>query len=81
MGLVSGVLGVSLGSTTLMPRYSVDTLIDPASPLLELSALAGHDVYPDPLPGAGLVTGIGKSVKSGRLPTQHVQAWLSDENA
>ena len=38
----------------------VNALIDPSSPFLELSALAGHDVYPDPLPGAGLVTGIGK---------------------
>lgn len=27
---------------------------------MELSPLAGHDVYPDPLPGAGLVTGIGE---------------------
>lgn len=28
---------------------------------MELSPLAGHDVYPDPLPGAGLVTGIGET--------------------
>jgi len=39
----------------------VDALLDPGSPFLELSPLAGHDVYPDPLPGAGLVTGIGRS--------------------
>ena len=38
----------------------VDALLDPGSPFLELSPLAGHDVYPDPLPGAGLVTGIGR---------------------
>jgi 3-methylcrotonyl-CoA carboxylase beta subunit len=38
----------------------VDALLDPGSPFLELSPLAGHDVYPDPLPGAGLVTGIGE---------------------
>lgn len=37
----------------------IDALVDPASPFLELSSLAGHEVYPDPLPGAGLVTGIG----------------------
>ncbi len=37
----------------------MNALIDPASPFLELSAMAGHEVYPDPLPGAGLVTGIG----------------------
>lgn len=40
----------------------MNALIDPASPFLELSSLAGHDVYPDPLPGAGLVTGIGRSM-------------------
>ncbi|ORY27491.1 carboxyl transferase domain-domain-containing protein [Naematelia encephala] len=40
-------------------RERVEALIDPASPFLELSALAAHEVYPDPLPGAGLVTGIG----------------------
>lgn len=38
----------------------VDALLDPGSPFLELCPLAGHDVYPDPLPGAGLVTGIGR---------------------
>jgi hypothetical protein len=27
---------------------------------MELSALAGQDVYEDPLPGAGIVTGIGE---------------------
>jgi acetyl-CoA carboxylase carboxyltransferase component len=41
-------------------EHRVDALLDPGSPFLELSPLAGHDVYPDPLPGAGLVTGIGK---------------------
>lgn len=40
----------------------VDALLDPGSPFLELSPLAGHEVYPDPLPGAGLVTGIGERV-------------------
>jgi acetyl-CoA carboxylase carboxyltransferase component len=40
-------------------EHRVDALLDPGSPFLELSPLAGHDVYPDPLPGAGLVTGIG----------------------
>lgn len=37
----------------------MNALLDPGSPFLELSSLAGHEVYPDPLPGAGLVTGIG----------------------
>ncbi|WVO13208.1 hypothetical protein L204_100820 [Cryptococcus depauperatus] len=38
---------------------SVAALLDPASPFAELSPLAGHEVYGEPLPGAGLVTGIG----------------------
>ena len=42
----------------------VNALLDPGSPFVELSPLAGQDVYPDPLPGAGLVTGIG--VVAGR---------------
>lgn len=43
----------------LSARERVDALLDPSSPFLELSPLAAHEVYPDPLPGAGLVTGIG----------------------
>jgi len=38
----------------------VDALLDPGSPFMELSPLAGHEVYPDPTPGAGIVTGIGQ---------------------
>ena len=43
----------------------VNALLDPASSFLELSSLAGHEVYPDPLPGAGLVTGIGTFIRKG----------------
>jgi 3-methylcrotonyl-CoA carboxylase beta subunit len=35
-------------------------LLDPASPFLELSALAAHEVYPESVPGAGIITGIGR---------------------
>ena len=42
------------------PSNRIDALLDPASPFMELSSLAAHEVYPDPLPGAGLVTGIGE---------------------
>ena len=35
-------------------------LLDPYTPFLELSALAAHDVYPDNVPGAGMITGIGR---------------------
>src|ERR1700677_2431173 len=44
----------------LLARERVDALLDPGAPVLELSALAAHDVYDDDLPGAGLVTGIGR---------------------
>jgi Carboxyl transferase domain len=36
-------------------------LLDPHSPFLELSPLAAHEVYPgESLPGAGIITGIGR---------------------
>ena len=40
-------------------RERIARLIDPGSPLLELSPLAGYGVYEDDTPGAGIVTGIG----------------------
>ncbi len=44
----------------LFVRDRVDHLIDEGSPFLELSALAAHEVYDSPTPGAGVVTGIGR---------------------
>jgi 3-methylcrotonyl-CoA carboxylase beta subunit len=44
----------------LLARQRIDGLLDPGSPFLELSALAAQDVYGEPLPGAGLVTGVGR---------------------
>lgn len=45
----------------LIPRERLSLLLDPDSPFLELSQLAGHDVYPGQrVPGAGLITGIGR---------------------
>jgi acetyl-CoA carboxylase carboxyltransferase component len=41
-------------------RERVDTLLDPGSPFLELSPLAGVGLYDDDTPGGGLVTGIGR---------------------
>ncbi len=54
----------------LLPRDRVDMLLDPGSPFLEFSPLAGFGVYRDPdgsdaAPGAGLITGIGRI--SGQL--------------
>jgi len=44
----------------LLPRQRVRTLIDPGSPFLEFSQLAAHEVYGEPVPAAGIVTGIGR---------------------
>jgi 3-methylcrotonyl-CoA carboxylase beta subunit len=44
----------------LLPRERVRVLLDPASPFLELSALAAHGVYDDEVPAAGILTGIGR---------------------
>jgi 3-methylcrotonyl-CoA carboxylase beta subunit len=44
----------------LLPRDRVDLLVDPSSPFLELSPLAGTGMYGDEAPGAGIITGIGR---------------------
>ncbi len=44
----------------LLPRQRVELLLDPGSPFLELSPLAAYGMYGDEVPGAGLVTGIGR---------------------
>jgi acetyl-CoA carboxylase carboxyltransferase component len=41
-------------------RERIGRLLDPASPFLELSPLAGLDMYDNEAPGAGVVTGIGR---------------------
>lgn len=43
----------------LFVRDRIATLIDEGTPFLELSALAGHELYDDVVPAGGLVTGIG----------------------
>ncbi|KAJ2706648.1 Methylcrotonoyl-CoA carboxylase beta chain, mitochondrial [Coemansia sp. IMI 203386] len=45
----------------LLPRDRVGRLLDQGSPFLELSQLAGHDLYGDAqISGGGLITGIGR---------------------
>jgi len=44
----------------LLPRDRVDGLLDPGSPLLEVSALAADGMYDDECPGAGIIVGIGR---------------------
>lgn len=41
--------------------YRISLLLDPHTPFLELSSLAAHEVYPgENIPGAGIITGIGR---------------------
>jgi 3-methylcrotonyl-CoA carboxylase beta subunit len=44
----------------LLPRERVMNLIDPGTPLLELSPLAALGMYDDQIHGAGIITGIGR---------------------
>ncbi len=43
----------------LLPRERVKGLLDPDSPFIELSALAGYELYDDDVPGGGIICGIG----------------------
>lgn len=43
----------------LLARERIDRVLDPGSSFLELSQLAGHELYEEPLPSGGIVTGIG----------------------
>ena len=44
----------------LLPRDRIDALLDPGTPFLELSQLAGYGMYEGGVPSGGLVTGIGR---------------------
>ena len=41
-------------------RERIARLVDPGAPFLELSPLAGYELYDDETPGAGIVTAIGR---------------------
>ena len=44
----------------LLPRDRVEHLLDPVSPLLEIGQLAANGLYGDEVPGAGIITAIGR---------------------
>ena len=44
----------------LLPRERVERLLDPGSPFLEIGQLAAFDLYDGEIPGAGIITGIGR---------------------
>ncbi|MCG8489182.1 MAG: methylcrotonoyl-CoA carboxylase, partial [Chromatiales bacterium] len=43
----------------LLPRDRIRRLLDPETPFMEFSPLAGLGLYDDPVPGGGLISGIG----------------------
>ena len=44
----------------VLPRDRVRMLLDPGSAFLEVGQLAGHELYDDRIPSAGLITGVGQ---------------------
>ena len=48
------------GRGKMLPRERIDRLIDPDTPFLEFSAMAGHELYDDPVPAGGIITGLGR---------------------
>jgi 3-methylcrotonyl-CoA carboxylase beta subunit len=44
----------------LLPRDRIQLLLDSGSDFLELSALAGYELYEDSIPAAGIITGVGR---------------------
>lgn len=44
----------------LLPRDRIELLLDPGSDFLELSSLAGFELYEDEIPAGGIITGIGR---------------------
>ncbi|KAG6024948.1 hypothetical protein E4U40_002938 [Claviceps sp. LM458 group G5] len=49
-----------LARNKMLPRERIAALIDPGSTFLELSPLAGHELYPEAhVPAGGIITGVG----------------------
>ncbi len=49
-----------IGRGKLLPRERIEALLDPGTPFLELSQFAAYCVYDEPVPAAGILTGIGR---------------------
>ncbi|CAH9107311.1 unnamed protein product [Cuscuta epithymum] len=60
-----GAVNRNRSRNKLLPRERIDRLLDPGSSFLELSPLAGHELYEEKLPSGGIITGIGPV--NGRL--------------
>lgn len=49
-----------LARKKMLPRDRVTALIDPGTTFLELSPMAGHELYPEAeVPAGGIITGVG----------------------
>ncbi|KAH6647017.1 methylcrotonoyl-CoA carboxylase beta chain [Truncatella angustata] len=48
-----------LARKKMLPRDRVTALIDPGTTFMELSPLAGHDLYDADVPAGGIITGVG----------------------
>lgn len=49
-----------LARNKMLPRDRVAALIDPGTTFLELSPMAGHELYPEAdVPAGGIITGVG----------------------
>lgn len=49
-----------LQKNKLLPRERIQYLLDDGSPFLELSPLAGYELYGEKIPAGGIICGIGK---------------------
>ncbi|RDA89667.1 hypothetical protein CP533_2950 [Ophiocordyceps camponoti-saundersi (nom. inval.)] len=50
-----------VGRNRMLPRDRIAALLDPGSSFLELSPLAGHELYPEAdVPAGGIITGVGQ---------------------
>lgn len=51
---------LSISRGKMLPRDRITALIDPGTTFLELSPLAGHELYPEAeVPAGGIITGVG----------------------
>ena len=59
--LIENIVLVFDGGKTINYRERIDLLLDPGSPFLELSQLAGYALYgKEEVPAGGIVTGVGR---------------------
>ncbi|KAL1917047.1 uncharacterized protein VTP21DRAFT_5245 [Calcarisporiella thermophila] len=49
-----------LSRKKLLPRDRIERLLDNGSPFLELSQLAGYELYEEAVPAGGIISGIGR---------------------